>query len=208
MKRRKRRNDLKSPLRFLVPNHFRMLLDSIETQIDEFSDEEEDMSFPILESLVGLLGGKTVLDAVRWQQCGLIRKLEADSRAKAKKKKFGNKFSIGPSLAMTFCRGPSDSSCVDQTKISRTNLYSNSPFFQVLPMRASNNPRHLLSQVNYCFCKYYEKQVRKRKNRITCAHALAVWMSRCFGSYAVITMKKRTIHLIGQQFVCRSQEFY
>ncbi|EYC32470.1 hypothetical protein Y032_0003g1596 [Ancylostoma ceylanicum] len=113
---------------------------------------------------------------------------------------------LQPSRAMDFRGGPSTSRCNAPDESS--SLANSIHFCEVLPVRASYNARHLLPDVNYCTCKYFEKQVMKRKNRMTCSHVLAMWMSRCVNSCPKTVMKRRTVDLIAKQFVCRSQEFF
>ncbi|ETN84013.1 hypothetical protein NECAME_07109 [Necator americanus] len=49
------------------------------------SDSKNGLLF-ILEGLAGLLGGRTVLEAARWQQGRIVRDVEAESNTRRKKK--------------------------------------------------------------------------------------------------------------------------
>ncbi|KAK6762282.1 hypothetical protein RB195_023119 [Necator americanus] len=111
-------------------------------------------------------------------------------------------------VAMTFCGSQTDSNDVQPVGNGNLTLSDYLHFFEVLPLRTSYNSRHLLPGTNYCTCKYFEKQVMKRKNRMTCAHFLAAWLSLCFNSCTSTTVKERTVALIAQQMMCRSQEFF
>lgn len=99
---RRKRQRISSHLRFIVPNQFKMLLDSLKSQLEDMENNPTKTSFTILESLGGLVGRKTILEAVRWQQSDLVREIEADSIPKMRRKKQGRRLVTEVFFSPTF----------------------------------------------------------------------------------------------------------
>ncbi|VDO69661.1 unnamed protein product [Haemonchus placei] len=135
-----------------------------------------------MEALAGLVGKKTMLEALRWQQAGLVRLLEPETNPR-------NARRAGYQQFQTVDRLPTEESKHIDCSVQPPSLRptESSPaelsFFEVTPMRASHNAHQLLPNVNFCSCRDFQNQVIKRKKRITCSHVLAVWLSRCLHSY-------------------------
>ncbi|KAK6762289.1 hypothetical protein RB195_023124 [Necator americanus] len=85
--RRRWRHRHTSRLRFLVSHQCKILLDSLQSQLKEMASDSKNGLLFILEGLAGLLGGRTVLEAARWQQGRIVRDVEAESNTRRKKKK-------------------------------------------------------------------------------------------------------------------------
>ncbi|XGW12739.1 hypothetical protein V3C99_013418 [Haemonchus contortus] len=205
-RRRRRRHATSSCRRFEVPYRFEALLDRIQTQLQNLPDKSIKAAFPILEALAGIVGKKTMLEALRWQQAGLVRLLEPETNPRSRRSTAFQQFQTVDRLATEeskhidcSVRSPPDRS----TESSPAEL----SFFEVTPMRASHNAHQLLPNVNFCSCREFQNQVIKRKKRITCSHVLAVWLSKCLHSYTHVVIPKRMTDLIKRYMINGSREF-
>lgn len=83
---RRRRRKATSQRRFIMPYQFNVLLRTLQVKLEEVADGSIRKVFPVLESLAGIVGRKTMLEAVRWQQAGLVRLVEAVPLATSKRR--------------------------------------------------------------------------------------------------------------------------
>ncbi|KAJ1349976.1 hypothetical protein KIN20_005664 [Parelaphostrongylus tenuis] len=167
---RRRRHLPTSRFRFAAAHHFRILLDSVQSEIKRAGSLSKSI-FPILEKLVGIVGEKTILEAVRWQQSGLVRLLEGEPDRKPPRRQLLSRLPLGKTSSPM--RGSGDPASTTSST-SSTSIVSSSThtsdlslkslvFFEVMPTRALYNSHYLLPNVNYCTCKYFQKQVVKRR---------------------------------------------
>ncbi|WKY14374.1 hypothetical protein Q1695_000151 [Nippostrongylus brasiliensis] len=203
--RRKKRLRNLPRRRPVFPHQFRVLLDSIKCQLKPFVGQPIREVFPILEALAGVVGKTAMLHAVRWQQAGLVRLVEAESpcplRTRSERQCFEPKVN-------TESDGCQNSTSTAKETIADGKQFIELQFYEVAPMKSSYNPYYLLPNINYCTCKLFQNAVLKRKSRITCSHVLAVWLAQCLSTVTHVTMRNKTISLIAKHMASRSQEFF